>query len=193
MSFEIVNILNLLNSVGEKEVCNAFSEFQCKVNPEIEHFLKNNAIDFARRKISVTHLIFNESAQLAAYFTLTHKSANISVSNLSKSTIKIISRYAIFDQDSNAFTISAFLIAQFGKNSAYAGSEKISGNLLMDYCLGILKNVQEQVGGGIAFLECENKKKLLSFYQNEHNRFHKYGERYSDTEQKQYIQLLKLF
>ena len=40
----------------------------------------------------------------------------------------------------------------------------------MDYCIEILASVQKQVGGGIAFLECEDKKQLLNFYQNENNR-----------------------
>lgn len=37
----------------------------------------------------------------------------------------------------------------------------------MDFCFEILESVQKQFGGGIAFLECEDKKQLLNFYQNE--------------------------
>ena len=119
MNFNVVNIIDLLKSVGEKEVRSALQEFECERNSEIEIFLKNNAIDFAKRKISVTHLILDDNGQIAAYFTLT-------------------------------FNISAFLIAQFGKNSAYNGSRNISGNKLMDFCFEILESVQKQVGGGIA-------------------------------------------
>ena len=193
MNFNVVNIIDLLESVGEKEVRSALQEFECERNSEIENFIKNNAIDFAKRKISVTHLILDDNGQIAAYFTLTHKPSNISSLSLSKSAIKTLSRYAILDRDSNSFNISAFLIAQFGKNSAYNGSRNISGNKLMDFCFEILESVQKQVGGGIAFLECEDKKQLLNFYQNENNRFRIFGERFSESEGKKYIQLLRFF
>ncbi|MBB5218067.1 GNAT family acetyltransferase [Treponema rectale] len=193
MNFNVVNIIDLLKSVGEKEVRSALQEFECERNSEIEIFLKNNAIDFTKRKISVTHLILDDNGQIAAYFTLTHKPSNISSLSLSKSAIKTLSRYAILDRDSNSFNISAFLIAQFGKNSAYNGSRNISGNKLMDFCFEILESVQKQVGGGIAFLECEDKKQLLNFYQNENNRFRIFGERFSESEGKKYIQLLRFF
>lgn len=193
MSFNIINIVDLLDSIGEQEVQSALEEFECSKNSEIENFLKNNAIDFAKRKISITHLILNSKGQIAAYFTLTHKPSNISASSLSKTTIKTLSRYAMFDKDSASFNISAFLIAQFGKNSAYNGSDKISGNEMMNYCFEILESVQKQVGGGIVFLECENKKPLLNFYQNENNRFRIYGERFSKTDKIKYIQMLRFF
>lgn len=193
MSFNVVNIVDLISSVGEDEVRVALEDFQCTQNPEIEFFLKTNAVDFAKRKISVTHLILDDNGQIAAYFTLTHKPANISAESLSKSAIKTLSRYAVLDKDSNSFNISAFLIAQFGKNSSYKGTRNISGNKMMDFCFEILEAVQKQVGGGIVFLECENKKPLLNFYQNENNNFRVYGERFSETENTKYIQLLKFF
>ena len=64
---------------------------------------------------------------------------------------------------------------------------------MMNYCFGILEAVQKQVGGGIVFLECEDKKPLLDFYQNENNNFRIYGERFSETDKTKYIQLLKFF
>lgn len=138
-------------------------------------------------------MILDDNGQITAYFTLTHKPSNISSLSLSKSAIKTLSRYTILDRDSNSFNISAFLIAQFGKNSAYNGSRNISGNKLMDFCFEILESAQKQVGGGIAFLECEDKKQLLNFYQNENNRFRIFGERFSESEGKKYIQLLRFF
>jgi len=193
MNFNVVKISSLIDSVGESEVVSALSEFKCEKNPEIENFIKNNAVEFARRKISVTHLILDDEGQISAYFTLTHKPAIIPADALSKSAVKTLSRYAILDKDSNSFNISAFLIAQFGKNSAYKGTKNISGNELMDLCFDVLESVQKQVGGGIAFLECENKKPLLDFYQNENNRFRVYGERFSKSENTNYIQLLRFF
>lgn len=42
------------------------------------------------------------------------------------------------------------------------------------------------------YLECEEKPELLNFYQNEKNRFRKFGERLSEKENVNYIQMLRI-
>ena len=69
----------------------------------------------------------------------------------------------------------------------------LTGNRLMDYVFEVLTRVQHEIGGGLIFLECEEKPELLSFYQNEENRFKPFGERYSELDHVKYIQLLRLF
>ena len=71
----VINILDMLDSIGEDAVKEIISDFSCPLNNEIEYFLFNNAIDFAKRKMSVTYLVFDEINRLTGYFTLTHKTA----------------------------------------------------------------------------------------------------------------------
>ena len=47
--------------------------------------------------------------------------------------------------------------------------------------LEVVANVQYMIGGGILYLECEDNKFLLDFYQKPHNNFHLFGERKSDS------------
>ena len=63
----------------------------------------------------------------------------------------------------------------------------------MNFCFDVLEYVQRQVGGGVVYLECEDKEKLLNFYQNDQNLFRVYGKRYSDSEKANYLQLIKFF
>ena len=63
----------------------------------------------------------------------------------------------------------------------------------MNTAMNILATIQREIGGGVVYLECEEKPQLLAFYKNEQNRFRIFGERYSDKEQIKYIQLLRLF
>lgn len=191
--YTVTNILDLLETIGDDEVSLALSEFSCPRNAEIESFIHNRAIDFAKKKMSITYLVFDEKGQIEAFFTLTHKSSVIGDGLLSKTSQKKLSRHARLDAEVHAYSISAFLIAQFGKNENAKGTEHISGNQLMDFAISILQNVQRQVGGGVVFLECEDKPGLLNFYQNEHNNFKIYGERFSDDDQVRYIQLLRFF
>ena len=187
----VINILDLLDAVGEDEVKNILSDFSCPKNQEIEDYLLKNAIEFAKRKMSITYLVFDEYLQLVGYFTLTHKSSLIPIDKLSKTNQKKLERHAKFDESLNCYDVSAFLIAQFGKNYTVANGKTVSGDHLMDDVFSILSEVQHLIGGEVVFLECEEKEKLLSFYQNDNNRFKLYGERISKKEGRKYLQLLR--
>jgi len=50
---------------------------------------------------------------------------------LSKTTKKIMSRYAELNLKTNSYTASGFLIAQFGKNYAVDDGKRITGKELM--------------------------------------------------------------
>ncbi len=54
----VINILDLLDTVGEDEVKSILSDFSCPKNQEIEDFLIKNSIEFAKRKMSITYLVF---------------------------------------------------------------------------------------------------------------------------------------
>ena len=109
--FNIINILDLVDSVGEDEVNDSISKFKCNKNSEIEEFIYKDAIDFARRKISVTHLIFDNEANMVGYFTLTHKPIRVPASLLTNTTKNKIERFTKLDETTNTYDVSAFLIA----------------------------------------------------------------------------------
>lgn len=192
-AYTTVNILDMINVIGEDRVNQILSDFSCPKNDEIENFIKKNAIDFAKRKMSITHLVMDENGKLAAIFALTHKAVKIKDEILSSTLRKKIKRYAQLDEDTNSYMVSAFLIAQFGKNYEEREGEPVNGNSLMDDAMDILVAVQHDVGGGVVYLECEDKPQLLSFYQNDNNFFRVFGERYSEVDQTKYIQLLRFF
>ena len=50
--YSTVNILDMIDAIGEDEVKYILSDFSCPKNVEIEDFVKNKAVDFAKRKIS---------------------------------------------------------------------------------------------------------------------------------------------
>lgn len=191
--FDTVNILDMIGAIGEAKLKQCLSDFSCPINREIEQFVINNAIEFAKKKLSVTYFAINEFGKIAAVFTLAHKAIEIGNASLSNSKRKKISRYAIMDSEAGSYTVSAFLIAQFGKNYAVEEGKGISGNELMDLTFGILEKVQHDIGGGIVFLECEDKVKLLDFYQDEKNGFMPFNERYSVNDNVKYIQLFNFF
>lgn len=65
--FLVTNIRRYLGSdnpkLGEDKLIQHISEFSCPKNPDVEHFLKKNAIEFTKKSQSVTYLpspIFSE-------------------------------------------------------------------------------------------------------------------------------------
>ncbi len=191
--YRTINILDLIDAIGGDEVDRVLSDFSCPKNPEIENFVKKNAVNFAKQKISVTHIALSDDGELIGIFTLAHKALELNDENISESVRKKIRRYAKFNEATNSYTVSAFLIAQFGKNYADGKDALIDGDSLMESAMEILASVQHEVGGGIVYLECEDKPQLLSFYQNPQNTFRIFRERYSESDRTKYIQLLRFF
>ena len=191
--FVVVNILDLMDAIGEEELQRVLSDFSCSKNDEIENFVRKNAIEFAKRKMSITYLVIDEKSRVAAMFALTHKAVQIVCEGLPPSVKKKIKRYAQLDEETGTFTLSSFLIGQFGKNYQYQDILKLEGKQLMEAAFGVLRHVQREIGGGVVYLECEEKPQLLEFYQNDANRFRIFGERFSSLEGIKYIQMLKIF
>lgn len=189
-NYAAVNILDMVDAVGEDAVTQLLSDFSCPENHEIESFVQYQALDFAKRKMSVTYLVMDNRGNLAAIYTLTHKALELSEEGLSATIKKKLSRFAQLDEKTNTYTISAFLIAQFGKNHSCT---ELSGVRLMEKAFETLTNIQRSIGGGVVYLECEENPKLLSFYESDDNRFRRFNERYSEKDNTKYIQLFRFF
>ena len=201
MNYTVWNILDLMKYTEEAKVIDLLSGFSCKqivdgnpvsLNDDIEKFIKSSALQLAKQKTSVSYIISdNDDAALLGYFTIAHKPIEIPASGLSKTTVRIMNRYAIPDEEKNSYTISAFLIAQFGKNYAVDNGTRISGKEMMSIVNKELIDLQHRIGGGIVYLDCEANAKLINFYENEG--FRLFGERISRHDGKRYLQYMKIF
>jgi hypothetical protein len=199
--FKVVNLAVFVEEIGEDAVKGILSDFSCPLNNDVEYFLKHKAIDFAVQGWAQTHLVFasyKKEPVLVGYFTLANKYIRVSSKFLgkqSKSLRKRISKFSHFDKDLEAYILSAPLIAQLGKNYANGYNRLITGDeLLMEACDRISR-IQFDLGGRFAYVECEDKECLTSFY--EKNGFCKFDKRELDADEAdklygQYlIQLLK--
>lgn len=192
-NIQILNILDVLEYDGEEKLNDRLSAFSCPANMEIDYFLKVNALNFAKRKLSITYLIFDENdGQILGYFTLAHKAIEIKNDNLSNTTRRKISSYARLDSDTNSFTVSAFLLAQIGKNYGVDNGTRIIGNELIGYANDIMADIQHRIGGGIIYLDCEDRPHLKNFYVQK-NHYKVFGERFSHSDGIRYLQMVRFF
>ena len=200
MSVSVINILDMIEKVGQEATEAVIADFSTRksniekpLNEDIEIFLKKNAIQFAKEKKSVTYLVCDEEdGSLLGYFTIAHKVIEVPPNGLSNTKIKALEKYAQLHRKLNAYVISAFLIAQLGKNYQVDNGERITGDELMKIVSGELCELQHRVGGGLKYLDCEADAKLINFYQKEQN-FQLYGERISEKDGKRYLQYMKFF
>ncbi len=157
--YHTLQIGSWADSVGRENVANVFAEFDCSKNADIDGFLKNNAVDFARRQISVSHLVFDSATRAClGYFTLTHKPLSLEADKLSATVRRRIERFAKCrsGNDIRTYTLSAFLIAQIGKNFKIPEPQRIPGKDMLALAMDELRLAQYEIGGQVVFLECED-------------------------------------
>lgn len=168
--YKVANLAILIEELGEDAAKSILSAFSCPLNPDVEYFLRSKAIDFARQGWAQTHLVFASYRQepvLVGYFALANKYIRIStkfLSSQSKTLKRRISKFATYDGDLKSYIMSAPLIAQLGKNYASGYNELISGDELLDEVCRRICKVQFDLGGRFAYVECEDKERLISFY-----------------------------
>ena len=196
--YSVINIRRYLNSdnpkLGESRLLQVLSGFSCLRNPDVERFLKKSSVEFTKKNQSVTYLVFDISSMvLVGYFTLALKPLTVRGETVSNTVKKKLLRVSEWDEKSDTYTMSAYLIAQLGKNFTNGADQKITGEELLALAWNKIKEIQYLGGGVVTFLEAENEEKLLLFYRD--NRFSQFDTRQtaSDTDEAhELVQLLRL-
>ncbi len=126
----VINIRRYLNSdnpkLGESRLLQVLSGFSCLRNPDVERFLKKSSVEFTKKNQSVTYLVFDISSMvLVGYFTLALKPLTVRGETVSNTVKKKLLRVSEWDEKSDTYTISAYLIAQLGKNFTNGADKKL--------------------------------------------------------------------
>ena len=194
--YQKVNLLELLEEIGEDSVTDILKEFSCPYNSDVEDFIKNKSITFAKQGLSTVWLIFasfKDEWQLCGYFALTSKYVHIDLKKLTKTMSKRIKKFVTLNKEINKCILVAPLIGQLGKNFKDNCNALITGNEHLKIACDTVKQAQRILGGRIVYLEAEDVPALIGFY--ERNGFLKFGTRLIDSDEKlkgkHLIQLLK--
>lgn len=161
----------------------------------MEKFLQEQSVDFTKKNQSVTYIVLSpEEGRIVGYFTLTIKPISVNGEKFSNTVKRKLSRVSEQDMDNGNYQLSAYLIAQLGKNFHDGLNEKITGQQLLGLAVEKIKELQYMAGGMVVFLETQNEEKLLYFYerQNGFKRFDTREVKHSTEEPRCLIQLLKV-
>ena len=168
------------------------SNFSCPQNRDVERFFKEQSVDFAKRKQSVSYLVSSKADdELLAYCTLAIKSISVNAEHFSNTMRRKIERVSEVNERTGEYILAAYLIAQLGKNFADGANKRISGEMLLRLALGKITQLQDMAGGTVVFLEAGNVPQLLDFYTR--NGFKQFAVRQSHSpDQHKLVQLLRV-
>ena len=197
-NFIVLNIREYLENddkrLGEETLVQLLSEFSCPLNPDVERFLKEQSIEFAKKHQAVTYLVLSlEDAELLGYFSITIKPIVVKSEIFSNTVKRKLARCSEIDKDEQTYSLAPYLIAQLGKNFSNRAKGRITGQELLEAAIRQTQLLQYQAGGMVAFVEADNKDKLLSFYEN--YGFKRFDTRQSISKEKEpheLVQLLKV-
>ena len=196
--YKILNLFDVIGTSAEGRIKSILSSYLCPQNLDVEDFLKNKAMEFARQRIASTYLVFSshkEEPVLVGYFTLANKVFSIKDKVIpSNSMRKRISKFAEHNEDTKAYTFSTPLIAQLGKNFANGYNNLITGDELLSIACERIADIQRVSSGKLVYAECEDTPRLIEFY--ERNGFFQFGTRLLDRDEtdlkgKYLVQLFK--
>lgn len=195
--FLILNIREYLRQGedGEDMLRQVFSTFSCEKNADVERFLLQQSINFTKKNQSVTYIVITpEQGQIVGYFTITIKPITVNADNFSNTIKKKIARVSEQNLENRNYSLSAYLIAQLGKNYQDGANFAITGEQLLGLAIEKIKELQYMAGGMVVFLEAENEEKLLHFYetQNGFKRFDTKEVKSHTEDAHTLIQLLKV-
>lgn len=131
-----VNILDMIEAIGEDALVGILSDFSCPLNPEIETFVKKNAIDFAKKKISITYLVLDNAGDILSIFALTHKALYLAEATASRAKCEDIPSVSPREWAQTAAIGIALRNAGFGLQFAMAG-ESFSANAPDEFALDV--------------------------------------------------------
>lgn len=166
--YKVANLLLMVEELGEDEVKRILSDFSCPLNQDVEYFLAKKAIEFAKHGWAQTHLVFasyKKEPVLVGYFALANKVICVPGSGLSSTLRKRINKFSTYDLNMKKYILSAPLIAQLGKNYTNGYNTLITGDQLLEEACEKIGRIQFEMGGRFAYLECEDKPKLVEFYE----------------------------
>lgn len=176
----------LIDELGEDRVNTILSTFSCPQNKDVEQFLKRKAILFSKQGFSKTFLVFWSSGDqkekhLIGYYTIASKAIEIEKKSVSTGTYKKIQKFKVASFSNDSCFIPAILIGQLGKNYTAGNDTLIKGKELLKMAVERIQDIQYEVGGKFAYLECEDKEELINFYTE--NGFVLFGKRTLDRDE----------
>lgn len=195
------SIRDLIQARGEKVVKDDLSEFYCPLNPDVEYFIHEKAIEFSKQGIASTHVVYASyqgKTVMVGYYALANKIVTIRGKILeSRGWRSRLNKFGTFYPELKSYICAVPIIGQLGKNYAHGYNRLIAGDDLLEFACQKVRSAQYALSGKLVYLDCEDKPELVDFYTR--NGFKEFNKRPLDREEhsndgKDYLlQMIKYF
>jgi hypothetical protein len=146
---------------GQEPLERKIEGFSCAKDPDVESFLKKNAINYERTGLSRTYLYFVDSStktHIVAYFSVAISAT--SFQGISRSRKEKVLGFKPGRNTKDHF--GGILIAQLARSDMF-GQSDINGGKMIDDAENIIEQGRYFLGGKIVYIDC--KAPLIEFYQ----------------------------
>ena len=163
-SFQIKTFLlsDLKSEIGSEKVEKLISDFFCRLNPDVEYFLKYKAIPFSDTNKASTYLIIvfskDENPFICAYFSIANKS--FVFPDLSNTVKKRLVGHEEYRSKSHP----TILIGQIGRNEN--ATYKIEGKEIFKIIYEIIDQIVTSMSGiKLIYIDAFDNEKLIKKYE----------------------------
>ena len=163
--YRVVSLTEILSCTdGEELFRKEVRDYSCPPNEDVEHFLKQTALNNQHMGISRTNLIYESDKQnplLLGYYSLALQFLDLS--NISSKSMR--KKITGFKRE-NKLGAAVYLIGQLGKNFNNHANHLITGREIFMLAMQDILEARKNVGGRIVVAECKNEEHLRNFYAN---------------------------
>jgi hypothetical protein len=158
---ELIPLQNQIKNSRPELLDKKIEEFCCAKDPDVESFLKKNAVKYERSGISRTYLYVlenEERSHIVAYFSVGITATSFEGVSTSRKS-KVLGGTPGRDSQDH---FGGIIIGEVGRNDRYSGDD-LSGREMIADAEEIIEQGRNFLGGKIVYLDC--REALIKFYE----------------------------
>lgn len=148
MRLECTELREFIDLVGEDRAIKALSSFSVRRNPDVENFIRNNAVAYEKSDNARTYLVTNENDDILGYFSLALSVVDIP-SGISKAMMKKMRGFGRYSADS----VPCYLLGQLARDDN-ASHDDLMMQDFIDFAIEYVMAAKQYVGGRFLLIDC---------------------------------------
>ena len=148
MTLKCMELREFIALVGEDRALKALSSFSVKRNPDVENFIRTNAVAYEKRDNARTYLVMTENIDILGYFSLVLSIVDIPA-GISKAMMKKMRGFGRYSADS----VLCYLLGQLARDDNASHDDLIMRDFI-DFAIEYVMAAKQYVGGRFLLIDC---------------------------------------
>ena len=148
MRLECTELREFMDLVGEDKALQALSSFSVKRNPDVENFIRTNAVAYEKSDNARTYLVTNENDDILGYFSLALSVVDIPP-GISKAMMKKMRGFGRYSADS----VPCYLLRQLARDDNASHNDLMMRDFI-DFAIEYVIAAKQYVGGRFLLIDC---------------------------------------